>query len=177
MGATRDGLCLLTELFFLMRQNTLLRMRAHMIRSFCSCRCMCRCRSTTGSRMYLESGERGGVSATSRAGAPGPRPRGMGPRPRGNRDTPNAVDPESRQFPPPAHEAHIRQALALFLKPFCSSSRGLHGSLFLLFPDFPLRQTSSFTDSLPWWIGLSLFFPLFFLLSLSKGLSHHFWLN
>jgi len=34
--------CLLTELFFLMRQNMLLRIRAHIIRSFCSCKCMWR---------------------------------------------------------------------------------------------------------------------------------------
>lgn len=34
--------CLLTELFFLIRQNMLLRIRAHIIRSFCSCKCMWR---------------------------------------------------------------------------------------------------------------------------------------
>lgn len=51
-------LYLLTELFFLMRQNTLLRIRAHMMRSFCSCKCTWRWCNTTGRRMYLESGEK-----------------------------------------------------------------------------------------------------------------------
>lgn len=50
--------CLLTELFFLMRQNMLLRIRAHIIRSFCSCKCMWRWCKTTGSRMYRESGKK-----------------------------------------------------------------------------------------------------------------------
>lgn len=49
--------CLLTELFFLMRQNMLLRIRAHIIRSFCSCKCMWRWCKTTGRRMYRESGK------------------------------------------------------------------------------------------------------------------------
>lgn len=47
--------CLLTELFFLMRQNMLLRIRAHIIRSFCSCKCMWRWCKTTGRRIYRES--------------------------------------------------------------------------------------------------------------------------
>lgn len=50
--------CLLTELFFLIRQNMLLRIRAHIIRSFCSCKCMWRWCKTTGRRMYLESGKK-----------------------------------------------------------------------------------------------------------------------
>lgn len=49
--------CLLTELFFLMRQNMLLRIRAHIIRSFCSCKCMWRWCKTTGRRIYRESGK------------------------------------------------------------------------------------------------------------------------
>lgn len=49
--------CLLTELFFLMRQNMLLRIRAHIIRSFCSCKCMWRWCKTTGRRMHRESGK------------------------------------------------------------------------------------------------------------------------
>lgn len=150
MGAPHSDLHRLTELFFLMRQNTLLRIRAHMTRSFCSCRCMWRWCSTTGKRMYLESGGRGSVSGTSVQ----PREPPTNPQLPASTQTVNLLTHAAKKalvlhrwhwkavapFPNPGFQPpRPCESLTEIVFLVCFTSRHPEGMLLMLLPEFFLR--------------------------------------